>query len=122
MTYIFIFIGLAILFLLYSRYMPVAGVRCKSLKAIMQEPAKVVVDLRDYNVSSRSPLNGTINIPVAYIKRHYHDIPNKQVHVVATDRIEKNMGIRLLRKEGIQVVSYSLEGCPCGKNLVSLGG
>ncbi|MFS0780229.1 sulfurtransferase [Bacillus sp. 1P06AnD] len=123
MTYILILLGIAILFVAYSRYVPVTGVRCKSINATMQESSPVVVDLRDYNESFKKPLKGTINIPVAYIKRHYQDIPEKKVHVVATDKIEKNMGVRLLRKEGFKVVSYSIENCPCGKDqLISAGG
>lgn len=110
MTYIFVLFLLSILIMLYKRYAPVMGVPCLKIKH--GYPA-VIVDLRDYNISNKKPLADAINIPVAYINRHYHEIPSKQVHVIAHNKVEKNIGIRLLQKQGIHVLSYTMESCSC---------
>lgn len=109
---------LAILFLLifvtiYKRYFPIYGVPCQPVR---RDKDNVIVDLRDYNISDKKPLSGAINIPVAYLKRNYHEIPGKEVHVVAMNQLEKNMGIRLLRQRGFDVVSYTINDCLCSKN------
>lgn len=110
MTYIFIALVSIILIMMYKRYAPVVGVPCSIIK---QEQPIVIVDLRDYNISNKMPLTNAINIPVAYLNRHYHEIPSKNVHVIAQNQLEKNMGIRLLRKNGINVTSYTMSNCTC---------
>ncbi|WP_042352379.1 sulfurtransferase [Bacillus massiliigorillae] len=111
MTYILIAVFLIILIMMYKRFAPVQGVPCSKVK---QELPVVIVDLRDYNISDKRPLSSNaINIPVAYLNRHYHEIPSKNVHVIAQNQIEKNMGIRLLRKNGINVMSYTMSNCTC---------
>jgi len=67
-----------------------------------------VVDIRDYNVSYKSPILGAINIPVSYINRHYTDISKSDLIVVASNRLEKNVGVRLLRQKGFNIVGYIL--------------
>lgn len=71
------------------------------------------MDVRDYNQSYRDPVPGAINIPYAYMKRSYSDISRKNIHVVASDYLERNMSIRFLRKRGFKIVGYSLTGCDC---------
>ncbi|MGM9926045.1 MAG: sulfurtransferase [Bacillus sp. (in: firmicutes)] len=110
MLYIVLIVSLFILFYLYRRYVPVRGVPCKQVN---HEENQVIVDLRDYNISHKNQLAGSINIPVAYLQRHLHEIPSKQVHVIAQNQVEKNIGIRLLRRNGIQVYSYSMSDCFC---------
>lgn len=109
MTYIFVAISLGIAFMLYKRYAPVS-VPC--VKEQDKQPM-VVVDLRDYNVADKMPTRNAIHIPIAYIQRHYHEIPSKEVHVIAQSQIEKNIGVRLLRKKGINVTSYTMSNCSC---------
>ena len=96
---------ISVVVMLYKRAVPVSGVPCKNK---IQESGAVVVDLRDYNDSSDNPVAGGINIPVAYLNRSHTDIPGKKVHVVAGGTMEKNIGIRILRKKGYRVVSYTL--------------
>ncbi len=36
----------------------------------------IVIDLRDYNESYTKQIEGAINIPIAYLNRHYKEIPN----------------------------------------------
>lgn len=115
MTYILLILFIVILYTFHKRYFPVYGVPCSNGVIELQESTSVVVDLRDYNVSAKKPLTGAINIPIAYLKRYYREIPNKKVHVIANDHLEKNMGVRLLRKKGFKVVSYTLNDCPCNQ-------
>lgn len=49
-----------------------------------------------------------MNIPVAYIERCYEEIPRDNVHLVVHTELEKNIGVRMLRKKGINVRSYSV--------------
>ena len=90
---------------LYKRAVPVLGVPYENR---ILESGTAIVDLRDYNVSSELPVKGAINIPVAYLNRSHTDIPGRKVHVVAGGAIEKNIGIRILRKKGYEVISYTL--------------
>lgn len=72
-----------------------------------------VVDVRDYNNLSTMMNSNSIVIPIPYLKRYSHEIPNKRVHLIAGNRLEKNMGVRLLQKNGFHVTGYSLTECTC---------
>ncbi|NPC93752.1 hypothetical protein HOO54_16295 [Bacillus sp. WMMC1349] len=92
---------------IYNRYIPVRGVQCiKTLNA-----DAIIVDVRDYNQSYKDPFRTAINIPIAYLKRNYHEISSSKVYVVASDNLEKNMSIRFLRKKGFEVLGYTLTDC-----------
>lgn len=103
---------IAIIFaaIIYKRNFPILDVPCEKEKA---SRAEITLDIRDYNVSDKEPMTPSVNIPVAYLNRNYKEVRGKQVHVIASNAIEKNVGIRMLRKKGIEVVSYSLTGCGC---------
>ncbi|WP_228409582.1 rhodanese-like domain-containing protein [Radiobacillus deserti] len=74
-----------------------------------------MVDIRDYNVSSNDVIHGSISIPLAYLKRHHHEIPKEEVHVIASDKIERNLGVRVLRSKGFKVIGYTLTDCGCAE-------
>ncbi|MEH7344209.1 hypothetical protein V7122_10075 [Bacillus sp. JJ1532] len=97
---------------LYIRYCPVGNVKCTES---LSHPADSIeiVDVRDYNQSYKDPVSGAINIPYAYMKRHYSDISSKTIHVIASDYLERNMSIRFLRKRGYTIAGYTLTDCPC---------
>lgn len=80
----------------------------------------ILIDLRDYNISTKNPISEAINIPIAYLKRYYRDIHAKKVHVIASDQLEKNMGIRFLRKKGFKISSYSLTNCNCNDRNIAV--
>ncbi|WP_449619866.1 hypothetical protein [Robertmurraya sp. Marseille-Q9965] len=105
--------GLVIVFI-FLRNLPVFGVRCIHLFDI-DENDLTVLDVRDYNQAYKDSIHSTINIPVAYLNRYFHEIPGKQVHVLAANPLEKNISIRFLRKKGYHVKSYSLTDCQCDK-------
>lgn len=98
---------------MYKRYVPVKNVPCK--KNNINDHSSFVLDIRAYN-EKRSDINRDImNIPYAYLKRFNKEIPQDNIHVIASDRLELNLGIRLLRGKGIKVTSYELSDCLCSK-------
>ncbi|WP_132004026.1 sulfurtransferase [Mesobacillus foraminis] len=99
--------------ILYTRYFPVFGVPCKDLANGQNKHTNTIVDIRDYNVSTKNPVNGAIVIPTAYLKRFSDEIPSKEVHIVAANQLEKNVGVRYLRKKGFKVNGYTLTDCQC---------
>ncbi|WP_071394962.1 hypothetical protein [Bacillus tuaregi] len=96
-----------IAFILYKRYFPITDVPFNHLKDLDLEYIKVI-DLRDFNVSYKDPVKEALNIPIAYLKRNHHEIPDMDLHVVASSLVEKNMGIRLLRQQGFHVISFNM--------------
>jgi len=75
-----------------------------------------IVDVRDYNNLSEMTVSGAIVIPIPYLKRYYHEIPSKKVHLIAGNQLEKNIGVRFLQKNGFDVTGYSLAECTCSNH------
>lgn len=98
-----IFVGLAAS--LYKRYVPVSHVPCTESG---NDPGLTVVDIRDYNNKAIDINCDSAEIPYAYLRRFYNEISPGKIHVIASDRLELNLGIRFLRKKGFQVVSYEM--------------
>ncbi|MDC3417691.1 sulfurtransferase [Aquibacillus salsiterrae] len=110
---VILFVLSIVFYLMYLRYFPIKGVPCIDLgKTELLQP-HVKVDIRDYNVSAKQKVNGSIEMPIAYIKRYHHEIPSKEIHLIAADKMEKNLGIRYLQNKGYRVVGYSLTNCKC---------
>jgi len=105
MIYIVFTISIVLLFVIFRRYFPVKNVPYESKIQSVQE---VIIDIRDYNIADKNPFKGSINIPVAYIERYHEEIPRDKVHLIVNDELEKNIGVRMLRKKGIRVTSYSV--------------
>ncbi|MEX3711622.1 hypothetical protein ABFV99_04400 [Cytobacillus horneckiae] len=92
---------------LFMRYRPVIGVDCSA--SYDNYPDSIsVLDVRDYSQSNKNLSEGSINIPIAYLNRYYHEIKGKEIHVIAPSQLEKNMSIRFLRKKGFSVIGYTL--------------
>ncbi|MCQ6274267.1 hypothetical protein JMM81_04660 [Bacillus sp. V3B] len=104
---------LSIIFVfIYRRYVPVLGVPC--IRSLNKDGDLIkVVDVRDYNLSYKDPIQGSINIPVAYLKRNFHEVSNSKIIVVASNRLEKNISIRFLKNKGCKVMGYTLTDCIC---------
>ncbi len=96
---------------LYRRYYPVKHIPCLPIGEVPD--GLLLVDLRDYNESNGSIFGQALHIPVAYLKRHARHIPRQPLHIIVQDAIEKNVGIRLLRRYGYEVKSYSIAACDC---------
>ncbi|WP_096154466.1 MULTISPECIES: rhodanese-like domain-containing protein [Bacillus] len=109
-----ILIAMAIIIYVYKRYIPVLKATCIELVRAKLE-SDYILDIRDYQEATKNPIEGAINIPYGYLQRYYKTIPTKSIHVVADDHLEKNIGIRYLRKKGFKINSYSLANCPCTK-------
>jgi hypothetical protein len=101
---------------LYIRYFPVRGVPCVSSLNQGADSIKMV-DVRDYIQSYKDSIPGSANIPVMYLKRNYRELSHMQVFVVASNRLEKNISIRFLRKKDINVVGYRLTSCKCEQKI-----
>lgn len=94
-------------FFLYKRYFPVLGVCFIHLKDLDLDNIKVI-DVRDFNESYKFPIEGAINIPIAYLNRNLNEIPNSDLHLVVSGSLEKNVGIRFLRHKGFRVIGYTI--------------
>jgi rhodanese-related sulfurtransferase len=118
MNIIFFLIITAIIIFAYKRYVPVHGV--SPIQSIISNEGAILLDLRDYQTTSKQPVSGSINIPYAYLKRYNKEIPNKPLIIVASDTIEKNLAIRFLIKRGFKILGYYLMD-PSGKNTEAIG-
>lgn len=94
-------------YLIAIRYFPIIGLNYIDKKEL-DLTTLIKIDVRDYNESYKSPVKGAINVPVAYLKRYYFEIPSKDLIVVASNRLDKNVGIRFLRTKGFKVVGYTI--------------
>lgn len=109
MYVILIAILFLIMFYLYQRYFPIWYVQKFNLSSNRQIDRNIIfVDVRDYQIASREPVQGALNLPYAYLKRHYKQITSCQVVVVASDPVLKNLSIRFLKGQGFNVVGYQL--------------
>jgi hypothetical protein len=106
MTFL-ILTAIAIAFIFYNRYFPVSGAHFTNVKDLNLDEMKVI-DLRDFNDSYKNPINGAVNIPLAYLKRNFNEIPSRDIHLIVSNPLEKNFGIRYLRKKGFRVVGYTI--------------
>lgn len=104
--------------LLYTRYFPVKGVPCVDQKTLSHK--KVKLDVREYNLAAKEGIANSISLPVAYLKRHHEQIPTDQIYLIASDKVEKNIGIRILKQRGHQVAGYTIINakCRCRKRLI----
>ncbi|MFC4558509.1 hypothetical protein ACFO3D_09835 [Virgibacillus kekensis] len=109
-TAIVILISFFSLKFLYRRYIPVRGVWKIELSnvAVQNDSQVTIVDTRSYQTSFKDAIEQAYCLPLAYLNRHFRDIPNKDVIIVASDHVDKNLSIRLLKRKGIQVVGYYL--------------
>jgi len=96
----------------FSRYIPTIGVRCVDSNTCKQNDVHFV-DVRDYNQSYKQPIKEATNIPTAYLRRFYKEIPNGKIVVIASDLIEKNLSVRFLKRKGFDVIGYSITNCKC---------
>lgn len=94
-------------FVLYKRYVPVSGVSLIHWTNLDWDKINVV-DVREYNESDKNPINGGINIPVGYLKRYLKEVPKKNLHLIVSNHLEKNVSIRFLRKKGFQIAGYTI--------------
>jgi rhodanese-related sulfurtransferase len=97
----------------YKRYFPVKKVPC--IENGFKDHNAIILDIRDYNESVNDIPHGTLHIPYAYLRRFNKEISHDNLHVIASDRLELNLGLRFLMKKGFKVISYEIMDCPCKK-------
>ncbi|MCA1063038.1 hypothetical protein LS684_23895 (plasmid) [Cytobacillus spongiae] len=90
-------------YMMYYRYFPV---RIKQWTSPEVSSRHVIVDVRDYQDSSRGNCPNIVAIPCGYIKRHSHDIPDGPILVMGSNPIECNVGVRQLIRHGFNVEGY----------------
>ncbi|WP_409254199.1 hypothetical protein V1502_09965 [Bacillus sp. SCS-153A] len=114
---ILIIIVVSMIIALYKRYIPVTGVQWSRETPDLKDSI-LILDVRDYNHSFNDPIPEAINLPVAYLKRNWHELEGSRIHIVASTKLEKNMSIRMLRRRGYQVTGYTLteKQCPPKQN------
>lgn len=102
-------VGLLIIWFLYVRYFPVLDV--KEIEAPKQIDENLsIVDVRDFNeVAMYNPELNTTHIPLSYIQRYYTDFHSKEIILIVSDNLGKNIGIRFLRRKGFKVRGYIKE-------------
>ncbi|MGE7766955.1 sulfurtransferase [Peribacillus sp. NPDC096540] len=94
---------------LYKRYVPIKNVPCQK----NEDHGLILLDIRAYNQKRDDINRDTLNIPYAYLKRFNKEIPHENIHVIASDKIEVNLGLRYLIGKGIKVTSYEISDCVC---------
>jgi len=99
-------IGALIVLFIYQRYVPVIGI--SPVQNFSDNGELLLLDLRDYQTSSHEVIPNSVNIPYAYLKRYYKEIPNKKLLIIASDSIEKNLAIRFLRKRHFSIKGFMI--------------
>src|SRR5690606_2023414 len=100
---------------LYRRYFPIKGITCKNR---IGEKDIVILDLRDYNEKGTLKKNGAMQIPYDYLRRYYSEIRNQPLHVIASNRLDLNLGVRFLLRKGYHVSSFEFLGCACKGGII----
>lgn len=103
----------------YKRYVTAKGVEHGCADELKGNSDILLLDVRAYNISYKDPIEGAFELPIAYFIRSYEEIPDRPIHIVASDEMEKNMAVRLLRKKGKNIISYSLTEEDCGERTLA---
>ncbi|WP_289324640.1 sulfurtransferase [Peribacillus sp. ACCC06369] len=83
----------------YKLYVPVKDIPCQ--KNEVQDA--ILLDIRAFNHKCDDVDKEVLNIPYAYLKRFNEVIPHENIHVIASDKLEVNLGLRFLIGKGIKV-------------------
>ncbi|PLR90007.1 sulfurtransferase [Bacillus sp. T33-2] len=104
---VFVVLGTSV----YKRHVPVHNVPCNETGFL--EPHTTILDIRDYNNKANDIKRESLNIPYAYLRRFNSEITPGKIHVIASNRLELNLGIRFLTRKGFDITSYEISECPC---------
>lgn len=64
------------------------------------------MDTRDYQVSSKEACDGTLLLPLAYLRRYYPNISSTRVVLICADKVERNLAVRFLERKGFKVEGF----------------
>lgn len=104
LVFFFLILLSALLVILFQRYVPVSGIARLAIADEQMKQHVTYLDVRDYNIADRQPIQGVFQLPYAYLKRHYGEIYTKDVVVVASDQLLLNLSVRFLRRKGFNIV------------------
>lgn len=102
-----VFVLLTIRFI-YYRYIPAHHVKEMDVQDALKEKSVTVLDIRDFNVSYKDPIKGSVDVPLSYLRRNLHKIANKNVYVITSDFVGKNLAIRILKQNRYGVIGYTI--------------
>ncbi|WP_052144537.1 rhodanese-like domain-containing protein [Halalkalibacter okhensis] len=102
-----IIILLGILFKVYERVVPVPGVAAFDPKSKKERGETVLLDVRDYDMASKDPVEGSVHLPFAYIKRYVHKIEKKEIVLIVSDQLSLNLSVRFLKRKGFKITGYN---------------
>ncbi|RFU66047.1 sulfurtransferase [Peribacillus glennii] len=108
-----IFSILAVFWFLYTRHYPVKNIPCIKNEHFIRDDDTILLDIRDYNDSRSDSDKISMNIPYAYLRRFKSEIADGNIHVIAADKLELNLGLRFLMRKGFNITSYEIIDCPC---------
>lgn len=111
--YFFVLLIMILSIPIYNRYFPIKSVPC--IKNGCKNQNATILDIRDYHISSKDHAEETLKIPFSYLRRYNTEISNHNIHLIASDRVELNLGLRFLLRKGFDVSSYEIMDCPCKK-------
>ena len=105
---------------IYKRYVPIKNIPCKNMELI--DSSSQILDIRAYNQRRNNiKSDSVINIPYSYLERYNKEIPMVNLHVIASDKLELNLGVRYLLGKGIKVKSYEIMDCLCNERRLEHG-
>lgn len=91
------------------RYVPVKGLKEISVQEVGPMKPYLIVDVRQFQTAHHSPVQGSLNMPLAYLTRHFRDITQREVVIIASDKVEVNMSVKFLKRKGYIVHGYHLK-------------
>ena len=101
-----IIILLGILFMVYERVVPVTGVAAFDPKRKKVRKETVLLDVRDYDMASNDPVEGSVHLPLAYIRRYVHKIEMREIVLIVSDQLSLNLSVRFLQRKGFTITGY----------------
>jgi hypothetical protein len=106
-----LFISLALLgflFMVYQRIVPVTGIPTVDLHKKNENKKIVLVDVRDYHIATKHPVEDVTQLPFAYVKRHYREIKSKDIVIVVSDQLLLNLSVRFFKSKGFNIIGYHM--------------
>lgn len=94
---------------LYKRFFPVIGLEETDIQSFAENEESQIVDVRQFQLAHNEPVKGSLNMPLAYLTRHYRDIDGIKLYLVVSDKVERNISARFLKKQGFIIQGYQMK-------------
>lgn len=109
MTFLLIILLSMLAIYSFKRLIPLLKFCCKESNRISHQDNTIFLDLRDYSLAHRYPVEGSINIPFAYLKRYYSEIRKSKVFLIGAEIGEIKASMNYLNKKGFEVTGYGVK-------------